>query len=103
MIWVTVFLTYLAKTYANLNQAGDAQRLIGEALTTVEATKETWYEAEAHRTAGEIALISSEPDVAKAEAYFGPRQSGRRVRKAATSETLHAPRWGLDHNPRCKR
>jgi predicted ATPase len=39
-------------------------------MTAVETTKETWFEAEVHRTAGEIALLSPAPDTAKAEAYF---------------------------------
>ena len=39
-------------------------------MTAVETTKETWYEAEVNRMAGEIALKSPEPDAAKAEAYF---------------------------------
>jgi predicted ATPase len=39
-------------------------------MTTVEATKETFFEAEANRMAGAIALLSPEPDVVKAEAYF---------------------------------
>ena len=39
-------------------------------MTAVETTKETWFEAELHRIAGEIALRSAEPDVAKAETYF---------------------------------
>ena len=33
-------------------------------------TKERWCEAEVYRTAGEIALISSEPDRVRAEGYF---------------------------------
>jgi predicted ATPase len=36
----------------------------------VEMTKEKWNEAEIHRMAGEIALMSPEPNAAKAEAYF---------------------------------
>ena len=39
-------------------------------MTAVETTKETWFEAEITRTAGEIALMSPEADSAKAEAYF---------------------------------
>jgi predicted ATPase len=39
-------------------------------MTAVETTKERWYEADIHRTAGEIALILPEHDVAKAEACF---------------------------------
>jgi hypothetical protein len=33
-------------------------------------TTERWCEAEVNRTAGEIALLSSEPDAAKAQVYF---------------------------------
>ena len=37
----------------------------------VEATEETWLEVDVHRTAGEIALMSSKPETtAKAEAHF---------------------------------
>ena len=48
----------------------DAWRFIGEAIMTGEKTKEGWSEAEVHRMAGEIALLSPHPDAAKAEAYF---------------------------------
>ena len=41
-----------------------------EALIAVQTTNESWYEADIHRIAGEIALRSPEPDVAKAEAHF---------------------------------
>ncbi len=47
-----------------------ARRCIGEAMTAVETTKETWWEAQVHRVAGEIALKSAEPDAVKAQAYF---------------------------------
>ena len=39
-------------------------------MSTMETTKERWFEAEVNRIAGEIALKSPEPDAAKAEAYF---------------------------------
>jgi predicted ATPase len=48
----------------------DAWCCIGEAMTAVETTKERMWEADVHRTAGEIALTLPEPDAAKAEAYF---------------------------------
>ena len=44
--------------------------IFDEAITAIETTKETWYEAEAHRIAGEIALMSVEPDATKAQACF---------------------------------
>jgi predicted ATPase len=39
-------------------------------MTAAETTKEKCCEAEIHRTAGEIALMSPERDAAKAEAHF---------------------------------
>ena len=68
--WMPTRLSYLAKAYADLDQFDEASRYIGEAMTAVETTKERWWEADIYRMAGEIALISSEPDAAKAEAYF---------------------------------
>ena len=39
-------------------------------MTAMETSKERWFEAEASRLAGEIALKSGEPDAAKAQVYF---------------------------------
>jgi predicted ATPase len=39
-------------------------------MTAMETTKERWFEAELHRRAGEIALMSPQPDAAKAQEYF---------------------------------
>jgi hypothetical protein len=44
----------------------DAWRCIGEAMTMLGKAGETWCEAEVHRVAGEIALKSPKPDVARA-------------------------------------
>jgi predicted ATPase len=64
------WLSYLARAYADLGQFDHAWRRIGKAIVVVEKTKETWWEAEVNRIAGEIALMSPERDTAKAEAYF---------------------------------
>ena len=69
-VLVPLFLSHLARAYAELGQFDDAWRCIGEAMTAAETTKERCFEAEVHRIAGEIALMSPEPDAAKAEAYF---------------------------------
>ena len=61
-------LSILARAYGELGQLDDAWRCIGEAITAVEATKATIWEAQVYRTAGEISLMSPEPDAAKAEA-----------------------------------
>ena len=55
-------------------------------MTAVETTKQNWYEAEAHRIAGEIALMSPKPDVAKAEAYFERALAIARAQQAKSWE-----------------
>src|SRR5262249_42724578 len=61
-------------------------RQIGEAISIIEATKERWFEAEANRIAGEIALKSPQPDKAKVEAYFERALSVARKQQAKSSE-----------------
>ena len=69
-IYLPFALSHLAIAHAELGQFDDAWRCIGEALTSIETTKEKWHEADANRIAGEIALKSPEPDAAKAQTYF---------------------------------
>ena len=65
-----------------------AWRSIGEAsIKIIETTTERWFEAEVHRTAGEIALKSPEPDAAKAQAYF--------ERALAVARQQQAKSWEL--------
>jgi class 3 adenylate cyclase/predicted ATPase len=84
--WTPLFLSYLAKAYAELRQSDDAWRGIDEVITAVQATKETLCEAEVHRVAGEIALLSPERDVAKAEAYFERALTVARAQQAKSWE-----------------
>jgi predicted ATPase len=63
-----LWLSHLARAYAELGQFDDAWRCIAEAMTTMETTKERWCEAEILRMAGEIALLSPKLDAAKTEA-----------------------------------
>ena len=69
-LWMPVWLSFLAKAYADLGQFGDAWRYLAEAIATVERTGEVWYAPELHRVTGEIALKSPDRDASKAEAYF---------------------------------
>jgi predicted ATPase len=85
-LFVPLFLSNLAKAYAELGQFGEARRCISEALGTIETTKERWFEAEANRVAGEIALKSPEPDVAKAQSYFGRGLTVARQQQAKSWE-----------------
>src|SRR5208283_2666945 len=80
------YLSYLAGAHAELGQFDDAWRCIGEATTAVEKTKERWWEAEVHRIAGEIALMSPERDAAKAEAYFKRALAVARAQQAKSWE-----------------
>jgi predicted ATPase len=84
--WMPLYLLHLASAYAELDQFDDSLRCIREAMTAVETTKERWCEAEVHRTAGEIALMSPEPDAAKAEAYFEQALAIAREQKAKSWE-----------------
>jgi predicted ATPase len=88
-IWLPLFLPHLARAHAELGQFEGAWRCIGEAMTAAETTKEKCCEAEIHRTAGEIALMSPAPDVAKAQAHFEHAIAIARAQKAKSWE-LHA-------------
>ena len=69
--WLVPFmLSYLASADAKLGQFDEAWRCIGETMTVVETTKQRLFEAEVNRMAGEIAVMSPQPDAGKAEAYF---------------------------------
>ena len=68
--WTPLHMSFLANVYARLGQFDDAWRCIDEAMAASEASKESWCDADIHRIAGEIVLLSGDPDTAKAEAYF---------------------------------
>jgi predicted ATPase len=63
-------LCNLAIAYAVNNQFDKAWPCIDEAIVAIKTTKETIFEAEINRVAGEIALMSPNSNVAQAEAYF---------------------------------
>jgi predicted ATPase len=80
------FLSCLARAHAQLGHRTDAWRRINEAMTEVQTTKERWYEADIHRIAGEVALMSPETDTAKAEAYFKHALAIGRAQQAKSLE-----------------
>src|SRR5262249_3304956 len=65
-----LFLTYLARGYAELGRVDDAWHCIDEAMGAAETTKERWCDSDICRVAGELALISPELNATKAEAHF---------------------------------
>ena len=73
--------------YAELGQFDDAWRYIDDAMAAVDTNKETWCEADIHRVAGEIALMSPEREVAKAELFF--------ERALAVAREQQAKSWEL--------
>jgi predicted ATPase len=77
----------LAKSYADLGQLDDAWSSVDEAKSVIEGTKETWFEALVHCVAGDIALQSPQPDIAKAEAHF--------ERALAVAREQQAKSWEL--------
>ena len=81
-----MYLQHLARAHAELGQFEEAWRCIGEAMTAVETAKERWCEAEVNRIAGEIALLSPEPDAAKAEMYFDQALAVARAQQARSWE-----------------
>jgi predicted ATPase len=85
-LWMPYCLSYLARAYAEVEQFDDARSRIGEAIAMMETTKERWCEAEIHRTAGEIALMFPEADVAKAQAYFERALAIARAQQAKSWE-----------------
>jgi predicted ATPase len=86
IMWIPLYLSTLTRAYAELGQFAEAWRCVRQALTAVETTKERWYEADVHRTAGEIALMSPAPDETKAEAFFERALSVARAQQAKSWE-----------------
>ena len=88
-VFVPWWLSCLARAYAELGNFDDARRCIGEAMGAMETTKERWCEAEVNRIAGEVALLSPQPDATKAEEYF-ERALGVASQQQAKSWELRA-------------
>jgi predicted ATPase len=85
--WNTQSLADLTIAFAELGRFDDAWRCIGETTTIMEKTGERWWEAETNRVAGEITLLSPEPDATNAEAYF--------ERALAVARQQQAKSWEL--------
>jgi class 3 adenylate cyclase/predicted ATPase len=85
-VFVPLSFLHSATAYAELGELDDARRCIGEAMTAVETTGERWFEAEIHRVAGKVALMSRQRDAAKAEAYFERALAVAREQRARSLE-----------------
>ena len=103
--WTPLHMSFLAHAHAGLGQFDDAWRCIGEAMTAAETTKERRFEADVHRIAGEIALLSGEPNAAKAEPYFERALAIAREQQAKSFElraAMSTARLWRDQGRRCK-
>ena len=83
---VPLFLSDLAWAYTELGRCDEASRCIDEVITTLETTKERWFEAEASRAAGEITLRLPVADAAKAQGYFQQSLTVARQQQAKSWE-----------------
>jgi predicted ATPase len=81
------YLSNLAIAYTEIGQFEEASRKIEEAIAVMGTTKESRWEAEVYRVAGEIALASPKRDVAKGAAYF--------ERSLAVARQPQAKSWEL--------
>ena len=86
-VFMPLYLSLLAAAYAETGQLVDAWRCVEEAIVAIETSKETLFEAEVNRVAGEIARLSPDPDAAKPEAYF--------ERALAVARQQQAKSWEL--------
>jgi class 3 adenylate cyclase/predicted ATPase len=86
-MFTPLYLSYLAEAHAKVGQFDVAWRYIEKSTSLMEANKETWTEAEVHRIAGEIALMSPTPDAARAEGCF--------ERALAVARSQQAKSWEL--------
>ena len=86
-LWTPSHLSYLALAHARLRQFDDAQRCSRGALEAAERTKETWCEAEVHRIAGEIELMSPSARCGESRGEF--------ARALAISRQQQAHSWEL--------
>ncbi len=86
-LWMPFWSACLAKCCIGLGQTDEAWRCINEAMTTIETSKDKLFEPEVNRLAGEIALLSTEPDIRLAEVHF--------TRSLAIAREQEAKSWEL--------
>ena len=85
-VFSPLYLATLALTHSALGQHEEAWRCIGKAIIAAETSGETWAEAELQRVAGEIVLLSPQPDEAKARSYFDRALTVARQQQAKSWE-----------------
>jgi predicted ATPase len=98
-----MLLSHLAAANADPRQFDDAWRCIDEAITTMNVSKERWWESDIYRVAGEITLKSPAPDAAKAQAHFEQALAVARAQQVKSWElraAMSMARLWRDHGKR---
>ena len=94
-LFVPVHLSCWARAYSELGKFDDAWRCIGEAVTAIEATKETWCESQSHRWRNRTYVSSGRSfkgaSVFRARAWNRPSATSQVV----GASRLHEPRTAL--------
>jgi predicted ATPase len=85
-VWMPSYLSYLARAYAELGRFEEASRCTDEAMAIIGTSKETWFESEINRVAGEIALRLPHRDPEMAEGYFKRALTVARIQQAKSLE-----------------
>jgi predicted ATPase len=80
------WLAMLAEAYGSTGQVEAGRRVLAEALTLVDRTKERWWEAELHRLKGELLLALSTNNAAEAETCFHQALDAARRQEAKSLE-----------------
>jgi DNA-binding winged helix-turn-helix (wHTH) protein/tetratricopeptide (TPR) repeat protein len=86
------YLSCMARAHAELGQHVEAWRRIDDAIEAMRITEETWQEPDLYRIVGDLALKSTPPDEAKAQAYFERALAVARQQKAKSWELQVATR-----------
>jgi predicted ATPase len=94
-VWRPLHLSHLARAHAENGQFNDTWRYMGEVMVAIETTNERWFEAEANRIAGEITLLSTEPNAAKAQTDFERALTVARKQRAKSLELRAAMSMAL--------
>jgi predicted ATPase len=83
---LTVFLSYLGRSYADLGQFDEAWRCIDEASSVIETAEEKIWAAEVNRISGEITMLCQPLDATKAEQHLTDALAIARQQQAKSLE-----------------
>jgi class 3 adenylate cyclase/predicted ATPase/tRNA A37 threonylcarbamoyladenosine biosynthesis protein TsaE len=102
-LFAPFYFSKLATAYATAGRFKDAWKSIDDAMNAVTTNKETLFEADVHRTAGEIVLLSDKSAAAKAEEHFNRALAVARSQQSKSQELRAAIRIARLWNDRGER